>query len=76
EPGVVKYLSANQLRVAQKNGTFEFSMLASAEVTAKNKIEDVPVTQDFKDVFPSEISGLPPIRDIEFFIDLQPGTGP
>ncbi|MCI34125.1 hypothetical protein A2U01_0055343, partial [Trifolium medium] len=76
EPGVVKYLSANQLTVAQKNGTFEFLMLARAEVTTKNKIEDVPVMQDFKDVFPIKITGLPPIRDIEFFIDLQPGTGP
>jgi hypothetical protein len=44
-------------------------------VTPENKIEDIPMTQYFKNVFPSEIPGLLPIRDIEFFVDLQPGTG-
>ena len=38
--------------------------------------EEVPVVKDFPDVFPEELSGMPPDRDIEFLIELLPGTGP
>ena len=31
---------------------------------------------EFPDVFPEELSGMPPDRDIEFVIDLIPGTAP
>ena len=36
--------------------------------------EDVPVVRDFLEVFPEDLPGLPPDRDIEFMIDLLPGT--
>jgi hypothetical protein len=39
-------------------------------------IEDVPVVQEYPDVFPEELPGMPPDRDIEFVIDLIPGTSP
>ena len=39
-------------------------------------IEDVPVVRDFKVVFPEDLPGLPPDREIEFEIDLVPGTAP
>ena len=32
--------------------------------------------REFTDVFPEELPGLPPQRDIEFTIDLEPGTAP
>ena len=38
--------------------------------------EEVPVVQDFPDVFPEELPGMPPDRDIEFLIELLPGTAP
>ena len=31
---------------------------------------------DFADVFPDEVPGLPPSRDVDFTIDLIPGAGP
>ena len=31
---------------------------------------------DFPDVFPDELPGLPPVLEIEFKIDLVPGTNP
>ena len=39
-------------------------------------LEDVPVVRDFPDVFPEELPGVPPDRDVEFVIDLIPGTVP
>ncbi|WVZ84833.1 hypothetical protein U9M48_031820 [Paspalum notatum var. saurae] len=39
-------------------------------------IEKIPVVFDFPDVFPEELPGLPPDRDVEFAIELVPGTAP
>jgi hypothetical protein len=39
-------------------------------------IEDVPVVREYPTVFPEELPGMPPDRDIEFVIDLIPGTSP
>jgi hypothetical protein len=36
----------------------------------------VPVVNEFPDVFPEELSGMPPDRDIKFVIELKPGTSP
>jgi hypothetical protein len=37
---------------------------------------EVPVVKEFPDVFPEELQGMPPDRDIEFVIELKPGTAP
>ena len=37
--------------------------------------EEVPVEKDFPVVFPEELPGMPPDREIEFLIELLPGTG-
>ena len=39
-------------------------------------VESVPVVHDFLDVFPTDLPGLPPERDIDFPIELEPGTQP
>jgi hypothetical protein len=36
----------------------------------------VPIVKEYLDVFPDELPGMPPDRDLEFLIDLLPGTGP
>ena len=41
-----------------------------------NPLEEVPVVNKYPDVFPEELPGMPPDRDIEFVIDLVPGTAP
>jgi hypothetical protein len=40
------------------------------------KVRDIPVIREFPDVFPDDLPGMPPGRDIEFIIELQPGTAP
>ncbi|KAD6119124.1 hypothetical protein E3N88_10395 [Mikania micrantha] len=42
----------------------------------EKRIEDIPVVRDFLEVFPEELTGLPPVRQVEFCIDLIPGAGP
>ncbi|KAK8951729.1 hypothetical protein KSP39_PZI004220 [Platanthera zijinensis] len=39
-------------------------------------LEDVPVVQEFPDVFPDSLPRLPPEIEVEFVIDLEPGTRP
>jgi hypothetical protein len=40
------------------------------------EIQDIPVVCEFSDVFPEDLPGLPPERDVEFVIELMPGTAP
>ena len=40
------------------------------------RLEGVPVVRDLLDVFPEDLPGLPPEREIDFPIDLVPGTAP
>nr|GFB24803.1 hypothetical protein [Tanacetum cinerariifolium] len=40
----------------------------------KKRLEDVPIVRDFPEVFPEDFTGLPPIRPVEFQIDIVPGA--
>ncbi|KAJ9552642.1 hypothetical protein OSB04_016687 [Centaurea solstitialis] len=46
------------------------------EVGPVKTATDVPVVQDYADVFPEELPGVPPERQVEFMIDLVPGATP
>ncbi|GJT74092.1 reverse transcriptase domain-containing protein [Tanacetum coccineum] len=51
------------------------------QVTEKKKsdekrLEDIPVVREFPEVFPEDLPGLPPVRQVEFQIDLIPGAAP
>jgi hypothetical protein len=71
------------VRLTKKDGTIvEFvaavqadqaSTLSQMKVTT---LEEILVVQEYPDVFPEELSGMPPDHDIEFFIELLPGTPP
>jgi hypothetical protein len=39
-------------------------------------LEEVAVVREYPDVFSDELPGMPPDRDIEFLIELLPGTSP
>ena len=39
-------------------------------------LEEDPVVNEYPDVFPEKLPGMPPDRDVEFVIDLVPGTAP
>ena len=42
----------------------------------KSKPGDIAVVREFSDVFPEELPGLPPDREISFEIELLPGSTP
>ncbi|GJT01750.1 putative reverse transcriptase domain-containing protein [Tanacetum coccineum] len=42
----------------------------------ERRLEDVPIVQEFPEVFPEDLSGLPPARQVEFHIDLVYGAAP
>jgi hypothetical protein len=67
----------------------ELEFIAEPVVTAKgiaNRVKlnqldasqgsEEPVVNEFPDVFPEELPGMPPNQDIEFVIELKPGTMP
>jgi hypothetical protein len=67
----------------------ELEFIAEQVVTAKgvanhskvNQLDasegpKVPMVSEFPDVFPEELPGMPPNRDIEFVIELMPSTAP
>ena len=40
------------------------------------RLEEISIVKEFPDLFPNDISGLPPNRAIEFVIELVPRTEP
>jgi hypothetical protein len=55
---------------------FKDGMDSCAYVTIISPLDEIPVVCEYPDVFPDELSGMPPHRDVEFVIELQPGTAP
>ncbi|GJU61708.1 putative reverse transcriptase domain-containing protein [Tanacetum coccineum] len=44
--------------------------------SAEKRLEDIPVVREFPKFFPENLPGLPPVRQVEFQIDLIPGAAP
>ncbi|GJW78327.1 reverse transcriptase domain-containing protein [Tanacetum coccineum] len=42
----------------------------------EKRLEDIPIVREFPEVFPEDLPGLPPVRQVEFQIDLIPGAAP
>ncbi|GAU44090.1 hypothetical protein TSUD_399720 [Trifolium subterraneum] len=53
-----------------------FMVFGSLKLKGGAKLEEIPVVGEFSDAFPEDISDLPPEREVEFGIDLVPGTSP
>ncbi|KAL8156048.1 hypothetical protein AgCh_001214 [Apium graveolens] len=71
-----KFLTAIETRRLLRQGCEVY--LAHVKYMEKEsvRIEDIPIVRDFPDVFLDELPGLPADREIEFMIDLAPGTKP
>ncbi|GJU00671.1 putative reverse transcriptase domain-containing protein [Tanacetum coccineum] len=65
----------NVLRVLGDRPEERTRYLMGAKASDK-KQKEIVVVRDFPEVFPDDLSGLPPIREIEFRIELTPGATP
>ncbi|XP_058726101.1 uncharacterized protein LOC131597417 [Vicia villosa] len=69
-------MTTKQVNEAVRDGATMFILFASMEVKGKVVSNELPVVRDFPDVFPEEVRELPPEREVEFAIELIPGTSP
>lgn len=70
--GFISALKADRLL----KGGCEAYLAFITEDKRSQGVEDIPIVWEFPDVFPEEITGLPPIREIDFTIKLLLGTAP
>lgn len=70
------FLSARQVIELVKGGDVLFILLATMGAKDKLVIGELPVVCNFPEVFPKDMNDLPPEREVEFTIDLIPGTRP
>ena len=54
----------------------DLALPVAAHVEVSPDLASIPVVCEFLDVFPKDLSGLRPDRDVEFSIELEPSTAP
>jgi hypothetical protein len=69
-------MSGKEIKESLKEHGELFVMFASLKLEGGIGIEELPVVQEFSDVFPEDVMNVPPEREVEFTIDLVPGTSP
>ncbi|KAK2452021.1 putative mitochondrial protein [Trifolium repens] len=69
-------MSGKDVKESLKENGELFAMFASLKLEGGVEIKELPVVQEFFDVFPEDVSDVPPEREVEFAIDLVPGTSP
>nr|GEY34343.1 hypothetical protein [Tanacetum cinerariifolium] len=72
----LKVISCIKVRKYIKRRCHLFLAHVTEKEKSEKRLEDVPVIRDFLKVFPFDLSGLPPSRQVEFKIDLVPGAAP
>ncbi|MCI74486.1 cellular nucleic acid-binding protein, partial [Trifolium medium] len=65
-------MSTKQVKESVKEQAELFAVFASLKLESKVKVEELPVVREFPDVFPGNVSDVPPEREVEFTIDLVP----
>nr|GEZ66616.1 hypothetical protein [Tanacetum cinerariifolium] len=72
----LKVISCIKARKYVERGCHLFLAHVTENKSKEKRMEDVPLIHDFLEVFPKELTGLPPPRQIEFQIDLVPRAAP
>src|SRR4030067_2895271 len=70
------FLTASQVEASVADEAQLFLMFASLKVDKEKGSSELPVVNEFLDGFPDEVADLPPEREVDFSIDLVPGTSP
>ncbi|WVY91911.1 hypothetical protein V8G54_037425 [Vigna mungo] len=73
----MKMVSSLKVLKDSMEGATCFVLVAQEKkASAEKQIANIPMVREYVDVFPEEVPGLPPSREINFSIDLVPGVGP
>ncbi|GJX84255.1 putative reverse transcriptase domain-containing protein [Tanacetum coccineum] len=72
----LKVISCIKARKYIERGCQLFLAQITEKKPTKRWLEDVHVIHDFPEVFPDDLSGLPPPRQVEFRIEVMPGAAP
>jgi len=72
----VKLISVMTTRKLLGRGCERFLSNVVKTESVESSLEDLPVVREFPDVFSDEIPGMPPLREVEFCIDLTPEAKP
>ncbi|XP_057756443.1 uncharacterized protein LOC130975714 [Arachis stenosperma] len=76
-PVVVNSYYLNSMIVNCSRAECHGIMLLTTGVSCDDKsLEQIPIVCEFSDVFPDDINEFPPNREVEFAIELVPGSGP
>ena len=54
----------------------DLALPVAAHAEASPDLTSIPMVYEFPNVFPEDLPGLPLDRDVEFSIELEPGTAP
>ena len=73
---VLNVISAMQARRLLRKGCEAFLALVLDSKRGQIELENILVVKDFPDVFPKELPGIPPVREVELSIEIVPGTTP
>nr|GFC75532.1 putative reverse transcriptase domain-containing protein [Tanacetum cinerariifolium] len=68
--------SALQARTLLSHGCEGFLATIHDTTSDVSSIHDQPIVSEFPDVFPDELLRIPPVREVEFSIELIPGAKP
>ena len=69
-------ISASKPEKLLKKGCQAFLAFVVDSSDGGVEIGDITVVNEYQDVFPEDLPGLPPEREVDFGIDLLPGTAP
>ncbi|GJZ05430.1 putative reverse transcriptase domain-containing protein [Tanacetum coccineum] len=73
---LLKVISCIKAHKYIKQGCHLFLAHVTEKKPKEKRLEDVPVIRNCPEVFPDDLPGLPPSRQVEFRIDLVPGAAP
>ncbi|MCI57303.1 cellular nucleic acid-binding protein, partial [Trifolium medium] len=72
----LQLMSGKDVAESLKEHAEMFMMFATLKLEGGVKMKEVSIVCEFPDVFSEDISDVPPEREVEFTIDLVPGTSP
>ncbi|KAI3754694.1 hypothetical protein L1987_54482 [Smallanthus sonchifolius] len=71
--GIISFMKAQKCLC---KGHTAILALVAEQPSEEKKIDDIPIIRDFSEVFPKDLPGLPPHRQVEFWIDLAAVAAP